>query len=185
MSRPNPTKSCLQLHSHKLLINMHKKWSTCYAIWTIQQLISSSLFAPFRWKFWMIWNLGLWQYYCKHCQGIHSITWVISLITNLATRWQHLHWYKFGYHVEPLALVANLATRWRHFCIGFTFYHQVAPLALACFRRWNVWTMGVWEEMMKEEKLGALSPHERPPRSLSGGRPTNHSRSIGNRIYLL
>ena len=34
MSRPNPTKSgqlpLCQLHSHKLLINMQKEWSTCY-----------------------------------------------------------------------------------------------------------------------------------------------------------
>ena len=52
---------------------------------------------------------------------------IFALVTNLATRWHHLHklqiWppdgatcisSKFGHHMAPLTLVANLATRWRY-----------------------------------------------------------------------
>ena len=78
----------------------------------------------------------------------------LALVTNLATRWRHLHWLqiwlpdgatcigcKFGHQMAPLALVTNLATRWRHLhwlqiwppdgttCISCKFGHQMAQLA--------------------------------------------------------
>ena len=54
----------------------------------------------------------------------------LALVTNLATRWRHLHLeYKFGHQMAPLALVPNLATRWRISCISYKFAHQVESLA--------------------------------------------------------
>ena len=37
-----------------------------------------------------------------------------TLVANLATRWRHLHYCKYGHQMAPLALVTNLVTRWRH-----------------------------------------------------------------------
>ena len=80
----------------------------------------------------------------------------LELVANLATRWRHLSFAgrqfchmkprplfsNIGHHMKILAMIANLFNGWCHLhqlqiwppsgtkCIGSTFSHQVAPLAL-------------------------------------------------------
>ena len=80
----------------------------------------------------------------------------LELVANLATRWRHLPFAgrqfchmkprplfsNIGHHMKILAMIANLFNGWCHLhqlqiwppsgttCIGSTFSHQVAPLAL-------------------------------------------------------
>ena len=80
----------------------------------------------------------------------------LELVANLGTRWRHLSFAgrqfchmkphplfsNIGHHVKILAMIANLFNGWCHLhqlqiwppsgtnCIGSTFSHQVAPLAL-------------------------------------------------------
>ena len=75
----------------------------------------------------------------QRTQGIASLTWVISPANKKNATCIGS---KFGHQVAPLASVTNLATRWRHLhylqiwppdgdiCISCKIAHQMTPLAL-------------------------------------------------------
>ena len=59
----------------------------------------------------------------------------LALVTNLTTRWHHLHHFKFG-HLVPLVKVSTIVSAT---CIGLNFAHQVSPLALQCCLEFPYW----------------------------------------------
>ena len=76
-------------------------------------------------EYWLFYKFGQCGSTCISSKFYHQLA-ILALVTNLATRWRHLHLMRYlvdnfatnsckiVHQIAPLVLVANLATRWRY-----------------------------------------------------------------------